>query len=155
MQIGEGIQLSLEFPGNELCIFCRQNHKENKEEKLPEHTFQRNDETLTSSGRTFIKADSERLIYYPRDDVGNFVSPLEAPEWSQDTIFNTYRTKSGQVRKHAAGRFAIQEDRCKDTWAPTEKSIFKRFGIVWKELSGIWQRPNGAPIQKKKRIRMH
>lgn len=100
-EVLETIAPSADAAGTEKCIFCQSSHKNRKEDDLPEYTFTRNDEALTTNGRAFIKGDPDRNRVYPRDDSGAFVSPLEPPAWSADVIFKTYQTKGGQTRPHA------------------------------------------------------
>jgi hypothetical protein len=57
---------------------------------LPPATFDRNDDALTSAGRSFIKGNSQRSSCYPKDANGAWVSPLEAPTWDAATTFSTY-----------------------------------------------------------------
>jgi hypothetical protein len=99
VQAGEGAHGAQ--AGNAKCIFCEKDHKTTKEEPLANHTYTRDDDALTSNGRTFIKGDEERSYVYPRDDNGGFVSPLEPPTWDAKTIFKTYKTKKGATRRYA------------------------------------------------------
>jgi len=87
-------------PGTEECILCHEGHKDKKEDKLPDHTFERNDDALTQNGRVFIKS-SGRSEYYPRDDDNAFVSPLNDAKWPADEIFNSYTTKKGTKINYA------------------------------------------------------
>ncbi|HEX5462143.1 MAG TPA: AHH domain-containing protein [Steroidobacteraceae bacterium] len=99
-EAGESVGVGLASQ-DEDCIFCHKKHKEEEEKKLDDYTYTRNDKALTSSGRGFIKGDDSRAAFYPRDEQGGFVSPLAEPEWSDDVIFKTYKTKSGKDRTHA------------------------------------------------------
>ena len=100
-ELMETVAVSIVSSGNkEKCIFCHKNHKEKREEELNPHEYKRKDDQLTANGRAYIKADSQRSRYYPKNDDGNFVSPLEEPEWSEDVIFKTYKTKSGKMRPY-------------------------------------------------------
>jgi hypothetical protein len=87
--------------GTEKCIFCHQAHKPKKQRKLSDSKYSRNDETLIKNGRTFIKSDESRYKYYPTDDAGNFVPPLEDAAWRGNTNFKKYQTSSGQTKAHA------------------------------------------------------
>ena len=102
--IGEGVSVSIISEGDEKCIFCQEDHKEEKEESLPQHKYkpERNDEALTRNGRSFIKNDEKFSKYYPKDEEGNFVSPLENAEYSEDFIAQTYKTSSGNERAYAS-----------------------------------------------------
>ena len=84
--------------GTEQCIFCHSKHKEEKERKLPKHTFQRDDDALTESGRAFIRRSSRRSKYYPRDESGGFVSPLTEAVWPEDQAFKTYLRRGRRIR---------------------------------------------------------
>jgi A nuclease family of the HNH/ENDO VII superfamily with conserved AHH len=87
-------------PGDKKCIFCGKSHQKKAKRALPDHTYQRNDDSLTAAGRTFIKGDAKRSGYYPKDEGGRWVSPLEAPEWDEDTTFKTY-LRNGKKIAHA------------------------------------------------------
>lgn len=87
--------------GTEECILCGQKHKQKKEQKPSNHTFPRKDRILEKNGRAYIKSDPLRSQVYPKDEAGNFVSPLEAPQWSEDYVFTTYQSSnSGKTRRH-------------------------------------------------------
>jgi hypothetical protein len=86
--------------GTEKCPFCGDKHKEKKEKALPPATFSRDDDALTSAGRTFIKGDTIRSQYYPKDEDGNWVSPLAAADWDAETTFSTYMA-GGKKRARA------------------------------------------------------
>ncbi len=96
-QLGEGAGAAL----TEECIFCHQGHKSEEEEKLDTHDFPRSDDTLITNGRAFIKGDSVRSQFYPRDENGKFVSPLEDASWSKEAEkrFRTYRRGGRKIRR--------------------------------------------------------
>lgn len=99
--VNEAVNMAAPAEADEECILCHKKHKAQKEEKLGNVQFSRDDGSLTKNGRAFIKADSLRRILYPKNEEGEYVSPLAEPSWSGEQLFNTYKTQgSGRSRRH-------------------------------------------------------
>jgi HNH/ENDO VII superfamily nuclease len=87
-------------PPTDKCILCGQVHKHKKENPLPTEKFKRLDDTLTDNGRTYIKKTAGRAAYYPKADDGKkFVSPLEAPDFGKNFVYNTYLRGGKKTRR--------------------------------------------------------
>ncbi|NTV95172.1 MAG: hypothetical protein HGA75_07100 [Thiobacillus sp.] len=99
-QLGEGVAVGVVLDGDKKCIFCGGDHQQEQQDPLPPATFNRDDDALTQAGRSFIKGDPDRSHFYPKDEAGNWVSPLVAPEWDEATTFKTY-LKGGRTISRA------------------------------------------------------